>query len=289
MDVNDRFQRGCVFVLLIVGLLAGAPSSNAAGKNGITPPPRRDVPGRHEKLSIGTLYIPDFFKCTNSSVDAMLFFLGASWCAEQNFYDARKNGVLLTVTATNWTTVFQETNKFPAVLEEITKALRPDGAQKIGRVCVSSFSGGYVAVRSILRQPESAERISDVVLADSLYAGRVKGKTNELDPDQMAPFLDFARRAAEGKTHFWFSQLFPPEEKYRDNTTTLAAYYLTDHLHVERVPCTATNSLGTKILYRADRGNFHVLGYAGMTNQDHSNHFYGIADLWRQLSFDDAR
>jgi hypothetical protein len=287
--VNDRFHRSRVFVLLTFCLLTNAPTGNAAGKNGIAPPPRRDVPGRHEKLTSGVLYAPDFFKCTNGSADVMLFFLGASWCAEQNFYDARKNGVLFTVTATNWATLFRDTNRFPEVLEEITRALKPDGVQKIGRVCVSSFSGGYVAVRDILRQPECAARVSDVVLADSLYAGRVKGKSNELDADQMAPFLEFARRAAEGKTHFWFSQLFPPEEKYRDNTTTLAAYYLTDHLHVERMPCGATNSIGTKILYHADKGNFHVLGYAGMTNQDHFNHFYGIADLWKGISFDDAR
>jgi hypothetical protein len=143
-------------------------------------------------------------------------------------------------------------------------------------------------LRAILRQPELAERVTDVVLADSLYAPRVPGKTNELDPAAMAPFLDFARRASEGKAGFWFSQLFPPEEKYRDNTTTLAAYYLTDHLGVKRRAAEGRSSRGTPILYRADKGNFHVLGYAGMTNQDHFDHFYGISDLLRETSLEEA-
>jgi rhodanese-related sulfurtransferase len=172
------------------------------------------------------------------------------------------------------------------VLAETVAALKTNGVQSIGRVCVASFSGGYVAVRSILRQPELTARISDVVLADSLYAPKVPGKTNELEPEAMAPFLDYAWNAAEGKGHFWFSQLYPPEEKYRDNTTTLAAYYLTDHLQVERRAAKGWNAAGATLLYRADKGNFHVLGYAGMLNQDHFNHFYGISDLFRETSLE---
>jgi hypothetical protein len=266
------------------------PTSRAAttNNNTITPPPRRDVPGRHAVLPLGTLYVPDFFKSTNGTANVVFFFLGASWCSEQNFYDAHKNAVLVTINHTNLGTLFHNTNKFPSVLAETLKALKPDGVTALNRVCLSSFSGGYVAVRDILRQPAFANRVSDVVLADSLYAPRLKGKTNELDPAAMSPFLDFARRAAEGKTHFWFSQLFPPEEIYRDNTTTLAAFYLTDHLEVPRRPVSETNSCGVKILYRADRENFHVLGQAGMNNQDHFNHFYCLSGLWRQISFDPA-
>jgi rhodanese-related sulfurtransferase len=270
----------CVFV----------PPVRAAGtnKNSIVPPPRRELPGRHEKLKTGELFVPDFFHApTNGAADLVIFFFGASWCAEQNFYDARKNAVIVSINHTNLEGMFHDPEAFSNVLAETTEALKPEGVKSIGRVCVTSFSGGYVAVRAILRHAELASRISDVVLADSLYAPKVPGRTNELDPAMMAPFLKYAWRAAEGQeAHFFFSQLFPPEEKYRDNTTTLAAYYLTDHLEVERRPATGQNSARAKLLYRADKGNFHVLGYAGMSNQDHFNHFYAVSDLLRETSLE---
>ena len=290
LEVKKALKRWRVLVLLAAGLLQFSPVCRAAGtnKNGIVPPPRREVPGRRVMLSVGTLYIPDFFKPANGAADVVFSFLGTSWCWEQNFYDARKNAVLVTINSTNLGTLFKDTNKFPEVLDETLKALKPEEVHALNRICLTSFSGGYVATREILKHPEFAARITDVVLADSLYAPRVSGKPNELDSAAMSPFLEFARGAAEGKTRFWFSQLFPPEEIYRNNTTTLAAYYLTDHLRVERRPANETNSCGTKILYRADKGGFHVLGYAGMNNQDHFNHLYGVADLWKQISFDNA-
>ena len=257
--------------------------------NAFVPPPKRDVPGLREKISLGELYVPDFFKASvNGTNDLVLFFHGAAWCAEQNFCDARKNAVLVSISHSNYAALFADTKKFPALLDEITRALakRNVSSHGIGKICLASFSGGYPAVREILKHAEFRGKISDVVLADSLYALRANGKSNQLDSAALAPFLDFARRAADGRCTFWFSHLFPPEEKYRDNTTTLAANYLIKQLHVERRDANARNSRGVRILYRADKGNFHVLGYAGMTNQDHFEHFYGLSDLLREISFD---
>ena len=257
--------------------------------NAFVPPPKRDVPGSREKISLGELYIPDFFKpSADGTNDLVLFFHGAAWCAEQNFYDARKNAVLVSISHSNYAGLFADAKKFPALLEEITGALakKQIPSRDIGKICLASFSGGYTAVREILKHKELREKISDMVLADSLYAPRSKEKMKALDSAALAPFLDFARRAADGKCTFWFSQLFPPEEKYRDNTTTLAANYLVEQLHAERHDANARNSRGVRILYRADKGNFHVLGYAGMTNQDHFEHFYGLSDLLREISFE---
>ena len=131
--------------------------------------------------------------------------------------------------------------------------------------------------------------VSDVVLCDSLYARHVPGSGPDIDEDDMAPFLSFARRAAAGEKNFFFSQLYPPEEKYRDNTTTLTASYLIEHVGAKKVPCTQKTCLDTPILYRADMNGFHIYGYAGMTNQDHFNHLYGMHDLLRQTSLNDVK
>jgi hypothetical protein len=133
-----------------------------------------------------------------------------------------------------------------------------------------------------------AARVSDVVLLDSLYAPRVGENKDHLDPAAIQPFVDFATKAAAGKATFVFTHLYPPQEQYRGNTTTLAATYLIDPLHLERKPATGQNSRGAKLLYRADQGNCHILGYAGMTNQDHFDHFYAAADALKLTSLPDA-
>jgi hypothetical protein len=105
----------------------------------------------------------------------------------------------------------------------------------------------------------------------------------------MAPFLDYARRAANGQCVFLYSHLYPPEEQHRGNTTTLTASYLIDELDVPRREAATRNSRGEQLLYRADRNGFHVFGYAGMTTQDHFEHFYAASDLLKLTSLDDAQ
>jgi hypothetical protein len=257
----------------------------------IIPPAREDVPGKHLTLPIGSLFIPDFFKPSTNGIDAVIFFHGAAWCAEQNFYAAKKNAVLLSVDPKTMKDVSEKKMQLADLTSLLLRALESKGTPTpvLRHLCLSSFSGGYTAVRCLLGQTNFPVKISDVVLADSLYAPRstaLTTLTNQLDAAAMKPFLEYARTAVSGDGHFFFSQLFPPEEKYRDNTTTLAANYLISNLGVESKPGTTRNSRGVRILYRADKGNFHVRGYAGMMNQDHFEHFYGLSDLLRETSLE---
>lgn len=294
-NLNEWFRlMGMVGSICIVTALpersCGADALSAQAEtthttNTVTPPPRRDVPGQRFELPMGQLYVPDYYR-RDATMEIVVFFHGAAWCAEQTFYDVRKNAALVTVNGVQYESAFRQPEAFAGIIAAATGTLEQNriAAGPLGKLCVASFSAGYAAVRDILRQPHFVHVITDVVLADSLYAPRVKGATHELEPAAMQPFLDYARRAAAGECGFWFSQLFPPEEIYRDNTTTLAAYYLTDRLGIERRPSSGRSSRGAAILYRAERMNFHVLGYAGMTNQDHADHFYAWGDLLRETS-----
>jgi hypothetical protein len=255
------------------------------------PPPRRDVAGRRGDLALGRLYVPDHFSAhATATVDVVVWFLGAPWCVEQTFYDARKNAVLITVTEKKLWETFRDTDALARLLDEAAGWLNREGIsdKPIGRVGLGAFSGGYVAVREILNHEQYRDHITDVVLADALYAPRVPGQPDTLDPEAMTPFLDFARRAADGQGTFLFSHLYPPEPQYRNNTTTLAATWLIDRLDVPRQPASTINTRGTRLLYRADRNGFHVFGYAGMTTQDHFDHLYAASDLLKQTSFPDA-
>ena len=163
------------------------------------------------------------------------------------------------------------------------------GEKPIGKICLASFSGGYTAVRQILTFDDVMTHVSDIVLCDSLYAKRIAGDTSDLDDLQLQPFLDYARRTAAGEKNLFFSQLYPPEERYRGNTTTQTAEYLIDHVGAKKVPANGKTSRGTPIVYRAEMNGFHVYGYAGMTNQDHFDHLFAMHDLMKQTSLADAK
>jgi hypothetical protein len=287
----------CVFFTLTASLHGetSATRSTTSTKQTLIPPARRDVPGRHLPLTSGTLFVPQFFDAGRTTcTEAVVLFHGAAWVAEQNFYDAHKNAVLISVSLPmdKYASAFEQTGALERILLDAESKLTDFDitSAPICKLCISSFSGGYGAVREILRNGARHEQISDVVLADSLYGPRRPGSDTELATSATQPFLDFAREAASGHKgkRFFFSQLFPPEEKYRTNTTTVAAYYLTDALNVERVPAHEKTIRGTPILYKAEKGAFHVYGYAGMTTQDHFDHYYGISELWKRTSLTDA-
>ncbi|GAB4317480.1 MAG: hypothetical protein Kow0059_10540 [Candidatus Sumerlaeia bacterium] len=241
---------------------------------------------RWELASRRQVFVPDFFRAAGTtSTQVVVFFHGAAWCAEQTFYEARKNAVLLTVNSVGEGDFEAMGGQLPGLLEALEHTLAENGVTTapLGRLCVASFSGGYTAVKSILENPSLSGRVSVVVLADSLYGPRVPGREDALEPAPLEPFLRHARRAARGEpgAEFWFTHLYPPEPQYRNNKTTLAASWLIDQVGAGRKAASECNSRGARLLYRADLRGFHVLGYAGMTTQDHFEHFYAFGDLLR--------
>ncbi|MCX7919487.1 MAG: hypothetical protein N3A72_07740 [bacterium] len=257
--------------------------------SGIIAPKRIAVPGERFTLSTGQLFVPDYFKPKKDGrFNLVVFFHGATWCSEQVFYPAKKNAVLVSITVPSYQAVFQDTTRFQQILDEVHLTLQTANIiphPKLSKLALASFSGGYVAVREILNVPEYYEQVDAVILADSLYCAFTDTTRTVLVEEQMAPFLKFALDAASGRKSFWFTHLFPPEEKYRDNTTTKTAGYLIERVHAKRIYQHKTNTLGMILLYSSDKKGFHIRGYAGMTNQDHFNHFYNLAEYYKKLSF----
>lgn len=249
-------------------------------------PARREVPGRHLSASLGPLYVPAHFDpAVTTATDVVVFFHGAAWCAEQNFYDSGLNAVLLSVSLQDYASVFRDPGMMDQVLRQIAQTLADEGitTRPVGRLCLASFSGGYAAIREILRHGALEGVISDVVLADSLYAPLLAD--GSLATSEIEPFTRFARRAAAtGDVRLIFSHLYPPEEKHRGNKTTLAAAHLIRETGATRHETRSVNKCGQHLLYRADKGGLHILGYAGMTTQDHFEHFYCLSELLRMTS-----
>jgi hypothetical protein len=238
------------------------------------------------------MYIPDYFHAgPEGEFDLLFFFHGAAWCSEQNFYDSRKNAILVSISLADYQKYFQDTTRFRKLQQEVNYVLESTKLiphPRLHKLAMSSFSGGYSAVREILRTPDYLNQVSELVLADSLYANYTDTTRKYLAAGDMKPYLDFAGQAALKKKSFWFTQLYPPDPQYRDNNTTVTARYLIDKLGLVFKDRNETQANGMKLLYLAEKGNCHIMGYAGMTNQDHFNHFYNISEYWKKLTFADG-
>ena len=125
------------------------------------------------------------------------------------------------------------------------------------------------------------------MLCDSLYANRIAGDTSDLDDLQLQPFLDYAAPLLARR--IFFSQLYPPEERYRGNTTTQTAEVFDRPRRRQKSPANGKTSRGTPIVYRGGNEWLPRYGYAGMTNQDHFDHLFAMHDLMKQTSIADAK
>lgn len=272
--------------LLLAPIAAHAQQTTATARGPIAPP-RRDVPGHRFEIPLGQVYVPDFFDpAATTSTDVLVFFHGAAWCAQQAFHDARRNAVLVTISLAmdEYPRRFNDPQTLDEVLTATLNKLDEHDvtSRPLGRVALASFSGGYSAVREILRHGRHEHLVCDVVLADSLYARRVPDKSDTLSDDDMAPFLAAARRAADGGAGFQFTHLHPPKPEHRGNTTSLAADYIIRRLGLRRSASNGRTSRGARIAYVAEKGNLRISGHEGMTTQDHFEHFYAIGDLFRR-------
>ena len=198
--------RHAVLGLILSLCLGAAPSTQPRG-GFVNYPEKRDVPGVKFAISDGEVYVPDYFK-PDDSVDVVVWFLGASWAVEQEFYDAHKNAILFIANDHLLQSNFPGPQHFKNLLGNLQLGLKKKGVvadKPVGKICLASFSNGYTVIRQLLTFDDVMTHVTDVVLCDSLYAKRIAGENSEIDDLQMAPFLDYARKAAAGEKNFFFS------------------------------------------------------------------------------------
>jgi hypothetical protein len=241
-------------------------------------PKRRVAPGsRVISLSAGC-------RAAQKPYDLLIHFHGAPPQLESAFEKSGIDGVLVVY---NWgigsgayEDAFAAPGSFAQILSNITNGVRelcPDAA-KPKRIGLSAWSAGYGAVWRILDRDSDAARIDSVLLSDGLHAGFVGNeRERQVNPAQMAAFELFADQAVVDKRLFAIthSSIATPYA-----STTETSSYLLD---AEGVPRIALNMPGPRpdmeLISRADRGSFHVRGFAGQDKPAHCNQLYAFGDL----------
>ena len=110
-------KRIAILIPLILLCMAAVPSSQPAGGN-VTPPPQRNVPGTRIETVDGEIFVPDYFS-PGEKTDVVVWFLGAPWVVEQEFYDAHKNAVLFVATTQTMQNSFPGWKKFDNLIGNI--------------------------------------------------------------------------------------------------------------------------------------------------------------------------
>jgi hypothetical protein len=247
---------------------------------------QQEPAGLRYPLALGRLYVPPTLvqEPGDGATPLIIHFHGAPWlpeCAAATLGEAGVVAVQLGSGSSAYAKPFAEQPQlFRQLLEETARV----SERQWGPVILSGWSAGYGAIREILRQTPDDNDIAAVVLLDGLHASYATGKPgpleSDLETDSLAPFLAYARRAAEGQATMLIehTEIFPGTFA----STTETADYLLRRLELPRRSTLAWGPLGTQQLSEARRGRLVVRGYAGNSAPDHVDLLHAAATFWQE-------
>ena len=272
------------------------------------PSPMTDTTRKHERISADqpqtkTLHVPGLnektvtifvdSQCRNaSSYSLWIHFHGTDYVPVHAMQTSPRPEVLVTINlgggSSRYETPFQDRGLFGKILKQVNNDLENNVQTEcqLDSVNLSAFSAGYGAIRALLQQPKNAEQIHGILLLDGLHTdyvpeGQPLAQGGKLNAKKLDPFVLFARQAVAGEKNFVFthSEIFPGTYA----STTECADYIVEQLGLERRAVLEWGPLGMQQLSETEKGNFHILGFAGNTAPDHIDHFHGLYDFLKHV------
>jgi hypothetical protein len=235
-------------------------------------------PGRRIPLELGTLFIPE-----NGSqkrlVKLLLFFHGGDWLPEFAI-TRQRNMAVITVQAGagsgSYVKLFTDPMRF---IRLIVEAEAKSGL-KFGEIDLGGWSAGCGALRQILSDPASYDRVRGVLCIDGVHTGYVTGKPgpeeSQIETDNLQVWLRLGRDAMAGKKRFILthSEIFPGTFA---STTETADYMLREwglaaHLVVRWGP------MKTQMLSEVKARGLLVVGFAGNSAPDHVDQLHSLPE-----------
>jgi hypothetical protein len=230
--------------------------------------------GRHEKLSMGTLFIP---KQTQGHARLRVFvhFHGPDWiaqCAAARCGNLAVISVQLGSGSAVYGKPFADAKRFRRLIDEAGKK----AGVPLDVVGLSGWSAGYGAVRAILRTEEYYKQVRWVILLDGLHAGYQKGKRQPLEAD-LDVFVRLARDSVAGKKRFLVTHTRIEPGKYA--STTECCDHLLARAGVKRLSVSGPGLSRLPRQSEARQKGLHVLGCAGTTAAAHIDHLHALPAL----------
>jgi hypothetical protein len=246
--------------------------------------PALDTPKRRVAPGSRVISLTSGCRAVEKPYDLLIHFHGAPPQLETAFEKSGIDGALVVY---NWgigsgayEDPFSAPGTFNQLLTSINVGVRelcPTAAEP-KRLALSAWSAGYGAVWRILDRSTDAAKIDSVLLSDGLHAGFVGNeRERKVNPAQMAAFELFADQAVEGQKLFAIthSTIATPYA-----STTETSTYLLDSQDIPRIQVSMPGPRpDMELTSLADKGSFHVRGFAGMDKPAHCNQLYAFGDL----------
>lgn len=240
---------------------------------------------RQVKLEGAIVSLPPGWQTHGVEIPIWLHLHGAPAVVEAQVAAAGAPGVMVNVTLNGLSKVYADRFAAAGALAELLRAteaaLRAESADqpwRAGRLTVSSFSAGFGGVRAMLRDAAAFERISALVMLDSIYCGYTGDPARkDLDPELMAGFVRFAEAAARGDKRLVISHSAQVPEGYASTTET--ADYLIKKLGGTRTAEAQEwpGGLSQQSVFKL--GGCEILGFAGTAADDHLRHLRAMASV----------
>jgi hypothetical protein len=241
-------------------------------------------PGLRQKLTLGTLFVPEKLK-GKRRVNLLLFFHGGDWLPELAVAQQR-NLAVITVQAGAGSSTYEKLFADPTVFPKLIAEAQSATGVPFAEIELAGWSAGCGALRQLLSDPVSYDRVSRVLCIDGVHAGYLGGTPNptdpQLEPKNLQSWLHFGTDAIGGKKHLIIthSEIFPGT--YASTTETadslLRQWGLTPH------PVVRWGPMGTQMLSEAKSGGLLVVGFAGNSAPDHVDQLQSLPEYLRWLS-----
>jgi hypothetical protein len=235
--------------------------------------------GQRIQLELGTLFVPESVK-QKRQVKLLLFFHGGDWLPEFAVAQQR-NMAVISVQAGAGSSSYEKLFADPARLPRLIAEAEGKSGRRFGEIDLGGWSAGCGALRKILNDQPSYDRISRVLCIDGVHTGYVNGKPgpeeSEIETDNLQIWLRLGRDAIAGKkrlivTH---TEIFPGTFA----STTETADYLLRAWGLAAHPEVRWGPMKTQILSEATMGGLLVVGFAGNSAPDHVDQLHSLPEF----------
>jgi hypothetical protein len=231
------------------------------------------------------LSIPQHARAKDGKYDLLFHFHGVCGVQEDNVERAQLNAVIVSVNlgigSGPYEDAFRNRGAFDALVRaaqrEVERSGRLPGATP-GRIALSAWSAGFGAVSAILKNdPDAAQRIDAVLLADGLHTSYLDEKRRVLNDAPLAKYVRVAEAAMRGEKLFVLTHSSIRTPGYPSATETIGE--LLKLTGLPKSPTSATiGARNVREIYESHLGSFHVKGFEGTQAKDHVDQIYSMGD-----------
>jgi hypothetical protein len=240
-------------------------------------------PGDRYPLPLGTLFVPQGLN-RNRPATLLFFFHGGDWLPELAASQQHQMAVVRVQAGAgsgSYVQLFQDSARFLSLIAAAESASHMHFSQ----IALGGWSAGCGAIRQILLDPASYDRVDRVLCIDGVHTGYINGAPgpgeSDIDASNLQMWLRYGRDAMAGKkrlimTH---SEIFPGTFASTTETADwlLRAWQLTPH------PVARFGPMGTQMLSRVSAGGLTVIGFAGNSAPDHVDEMQSLPEYLHWL------